>query len=141
MRSTYEVEIPLSDDNHDQELSSNKILFRKSVNDIKNMVLEFILNLSAGYFDIYSNGTLISSGGAGSTFANISGNFYPCVLATGKGLRVDFISQLEVPQVTPGNILTVLLCINLLQAVNGISFYIAFISLQVHRRYFTRNVL
>eukprot|EP00795_Rhopilema_esculentum_P005877 gene5877-11204_t len=102
VRSTYEVEIPLSDDTHDQELSSNKILFKRSVYDIKDMVLEFILNLSAGYFDIYTNGTLISSGGSGSTFANIFGKFYPCVLTTGKGLRVDFISQLEVLHVTPG---------------------------------------
>eukprot|EP00112_Aurelia_sp_Birch-Aquarium-sp1_P006937 Seg1757.3 transcript_id=Seg1757.3/GoldUCD/mRNA.D3Y31 product="E3 ubiquitin-protein ligase TRIM9" protein_id=Seg1757.3/GoldUCD/D3Y31 len=97
----YGVEI-IPDATKNCRNTSNKIQLRTTKTELKDMMMTFVLNFDTKTLNIYSNGVLVTQDASkNSTFENIEGSFLPVVTMKGKGICVDFISELPLPNEVP----------------------------------------
>ena len=87
-----------------KQRTSCKVKLAKSVNEMKDMVLTFVLDLHHYAFNIYTNGELICAcDNADATFSIVHGCFYPFIRTVGIGVHVASISNFSMPLTLPGN--------------------------------------
>ena len=92
----------LPDPSKESNNTINKIQLRKTKTEIKDMMISFVLNFDTKTLNIYLDGLLITQDASkNSTFENIEGSFVPVITMKGKGICVDFLSELPLPNKVP----------------------------------------
>ena len=85
-------------------MEGNHVILYKSIDEMKDMVLAFVLNHSDLTFSVYANGQILtlSNSMKDVTFDIVNGSFSPFIRTAGAGIHVKSVSNFPMPIALPG---------------------------------------
>ena len=85
-------------------MGGNQVALYKSIDEMKDMVLAFVLDLNDLTFSIYANGRILTHSHSmkNVTFDIVNGSFSPFIRTAGAGIHVKSASNFPMPIALPG---------------------------------------